>query len=63
MSQSQPKPDTHVTLRFNRQLTAAEIEELKAKTDAVEVRQAADGHHDHDHPTIEAELSNQTRVQ
>ena len=62
MSQSQPKPDTHVTLRFNRQLTPAEIDELKAKTDAVEVRQAADGHHDHDHPTIEADLPVQERL-
>lgn len=55
MSQADaPQPTTHVTLRFNRKLTGEEIEQLRLKTDAVEVRAADNGgHHDHDHPTIQ----------
>jgi hypothetical protein len=55
MSQADaPKPEivSHVTLRFNRKLTAAEIEQLKQTADAVEALEG-DGHHDHDHPSIQ----------
>lgn len=33
-------------------LTDDELRQLQLTTDALERAQAADGHHDHDHPTI-----------
>jgi len=47
---SSGKETTNVTLRFDRALTEAEIEELRTKTDAIEAKAGDGGHHDHDHP-------------
>jgi len=47
---STPERASHVILRFNRQLTKEEIEQLKSNTDAVEaIETEADADHDHVH--------------
>jgi hypothetical protein len=49
MSESK-KPTTHVQLSFGRKLTDADLKELQAKTDALEISIVPQGgqHHDHD---------------
>ena len=50
MSES-PKPTTHVQLSFGRPLTDADLKELQAKTDALEISIVSQGGHHHDHDT------------
>lgn len=56
MAQSDAPQPTSVTLRFDRNLSEAEIEDLKQKTDAIEALAADGEHHDHDHKAVEAPL-------
>lgn len=44
-----------VVFTFNRELSEAELKEMQLKIDALEAV-AAEGHHDHDHPSIVADF-------
>lgn len=62
MTQSQPSQPSQqpraqqkrhrVTLTFDHPLTDEELKKLQLTTDALEAA-LEDGHHDHDHPTLE----------
>ena len=53
-TQQGDKPKTtQVTLTFDRHLTDDEVKQMQMQHKAVSViRAAADGHHDHDHPSL-----------
>lgn len=53
MSESaKPTTTTHVQLSFGRQLTDADLKELQAKTDALEISIVPQGGHHHDHDNV-----------
>jgi hypothetical protein len=43
---------THVTLTFDRELTADEVKKMQLLHNAISASTADGGHHDHDHPKL-----------